>query len=468
MKTIKIPTDLKKFYANLYNAGFEAYLVGGAVRDIFLGKEASDWDVATNATPQQVMQLYKKVIPTGIAHGTVTVLQKNCKIEVTTFRTESDYSDGRHPDNIKYASSIEEDLSRRDFTMNAIALNLKDGSIVDPFNGQKDIKNKIIKTCGNPIERFSEDGLRPIRAIRFSSQLNFSIDKDTLNAIPLTIEKTKKISIERFHDEFIKLLKSDKPSVGLKLLEQTNLLKVFIEELANCRGVSQSDQRGYHQFDVLDHLFYACDGAPKSNFIVRLAALFHDIGKVQAKKEEKRIDNNGNEFIALTFYNHEKYSKSITENILKRLKFSNEIIKNTLHLIENHMFYYESNWSNSAVRRFITKVGYENINNLFDLRIADVYGKNNVMPPLSGGGLTENLLEFRERIDNEITKNSALSLKDLNVTGNDLLLLGIPKGKIIGKILNELFESVLEDPKLNNKEQLLFIAKNIYNNCTKN
>lgn len=462
MKTIKIPTLLKKFSLNLITAGFEAYLVGGAVRDIFLGKEASDWDIATNATPEQVSQLYKKVIPTGISHGTVTVLYKNEKIEVTTFRTEADYSDGRHPDKIEYAATIEEDLSRRDFTMNAIALSLEDGKIVDPFEGQIDIKNKIIRTCGNPDERFNEDGLRPIRAIRFASQLNFDIEEKTLEAIPKAINRTAQISIERFHDEFIKLLKSEKPSVGLKLLENTGLLKLFIPELAQCRGITQADDRGYHQFDILDHLFYACDGAPKDNLIVRLAALFHDIGKVDARQVKIEKDSQGNKYQIINFFNHENYSYKKTEIILKRLKFSNEIIKNTLHLILNHMFHYEPNWSNAAIRRLIMRVGIENFDNLFDLRIADAYGKNNCPPQLSGTPWSDNLIELKNRIHEEITKNNALSLKDLKINGQDLIGLGIPKGKIIGVILNELFETVTDDPLMNDKEKLLNIVKNKY------
>ena len=266
--------------------GFKAYLVGGAVRDIFLNKPCSDWDVATNAKPEDVMKMFKFVVPTGIAHGTVTVHFMKQEIEVTTFRTESDYSDGRHPDKIEYAATIEEDLSRRDFTMNAIAVDLKDGSIVDPFGGRKDIKKKIIKTVGIAHERFMEDGLRPVRALRFASQLNFSIEKKTyLEIFKEDIQKKSlSISIERFRDEFMKMMKSQYPSVGLKLMEETGILNLFIPEFTICRGCVQSDKRGYHEFDVLDHLFYACDGAPKEKPLIRLAALLHDIGKPKAKR----------------------------------------------------------------------------------------------------------------------------------------------------------------------------------------
>ena len=461
MKAIKIPIILKKFNEFFIEAGFDAYLVGGSVRDIFLGKKPHDYDVATNATPQQVMKIFKKVIPTGIQHGTVTVLFYNEKIEVTTFRIEDDYSDARHPDNIKFASTIEEDLSRRDFTMNAIAISLTNENIVDSFNGTKDIKNKLIRTCGDPEKRFNEDGLRPVRAIRFASQLGFTIEKETFDAIPKSIDKTAQISIERFRDEFTKLLKSDKPSVGLKLLEKTNLLLLFIPELTQCRNVTQADERGYHMFDILDHLFFSCDGAPKDNIVVRLAALFHDVGKYETRNEEIKQDITGKQINAITFYGHEKKSVKITEKILKRLKFSNKIVTSTLHLIENHMFHYESNWKDSAVRRLIKKVGLENFDDLFDLRLADVYGMTNSKPIIGNNRWTENLIELKERIKKEVENNNAFTLKDLAINGKDLIDLGIKNGKMIGYILNKLLESVLDDPKMNNKTKLIEIAKKL-------
>ena len=212
--------------------GGRLYLVGGAVRDVLLGKEASDWDVTTNAKPEEVMKMFKRVIPTGIEHGTVTVHFMNQEIEVTAFRTESDYSDGRHPDKIEYAGRIEEDLSRRDFTMNAIAASLKDGKIVDPYGGKKDIKRKLIRTVGKPNERFMEDGLRPIRAIRFASKLGFGIEKYTyLEIFKEEIhKKITSVSVERFRDEFMKIMASKKPSVGLKLLEETGVMNLLLPE----------------------------------------------------------------------------------------------------------------------------------------------------------------------------------------------------------------------------------------------
>lgn len=449
---ITIPGILKEFYSVFENAGFKAYLVGGAVRDIFLNKDASDWDVATNATPQDVMKLFKFVVPTGFEHGTVTVHFKKVEIEVTTFRTETGYSDGRHPDKVNYAATIEEDLSRRDFTMNAIAVDLKDGRIVDPFKGRHDIKKKLIRTVGNPHERFMEDGLRPIRALRFASKLGFSIEKLTyLEIFKDEIQKKiTSISIERFRDEFEKIMQSSKPSVGLKLMEETGILNLFIPEFTVCRGCVQTDHRAFHKFDVLDHLFYACDGAPSDKLNVRLAALFHDIGKPAAKK----ITETGE----ITFYNHESIGEKITRNIMIRLKFSNEMINNVCHLVKEHMFHYEPNWTDAAVRRFIIRVQPENIDDLYDVRMADMYGMWNMPVQIKYSQPIELLLELKDRIASELKKQNALSLKDLAVNGKDLMNAGIPAGKQIGIILNELLECVLEDPEMNTKEKLMEVV----------
>ena len=459
MKHLKIPEPLKKMNDVFRHHGYEAYLVGGAVRDVLRGKQGADWDVATNASPQAVMGMFRKVIPTGIAHGTVTVLFLNHSIEVTTYRTEKDYADSRHPDSVEYINTIEEDLSRRDFTINAIAASLDDGHIVDPFDGQKDIKEKRIQTVGAPLDRFGEDGLRPIRAIRFAAQLNFTLEEKTLEAIPLSKNKIANISIERFRDEFKKILKSRKPSVALKLMENTGILEMFIPELAQCRGVEQADFRGFHQFDVLDHLFYACDGAPQDNENVRLAALFHDIGKPRAK--QIATAENGEKII--TFYNHEKISRDITEKVLIRLKFSNDMIKNVCHLVNEHMFHYEKNWTNAAVRRFIIRVKPENLEDLFDLRLSDMYGMWNQKVEIKYSASVGLLLELKERIKSELEKQNALSLKSLKVNGNDLIEQNIASGKKIGEVLNHLLECVIEDPELNDKEKLLRIARSYVN-----
>ncbi|UTC63271.1 HD domain-containing protein [Treponema sp. OMZ 787] len=444
-----ISQKMREVASILSNAGFSAYLVGGAVRDWVLGKPCKDYDIATDAEPKEVQSLFRKTIPTGIAHGTITILYKGEKIECTTFRCEADYSDGRRPDSISYVRSIEEDLSRRDFTMNAIAVSLKDGSVVDPFEGVKSIKAKIIKTVGAPLDRFGEDGLRPIRAIRFASQLGFKIEEETLKAIPLSIEVCKKVSIERFRDEFIKMLLSGHPIISFKLLEETGLLQVFLPELAGCRGV---EQKGMHSFDVLDHSFLSCDAAPQDNLIVRLAALFHDIGKVSTRKM--------NEYGDYTFYKHEVESERLTKKIMQRLKFSNKEIEDVCHLVGLHMFHYTEDWSDAAVRRFIVRAGTENIPNLFDLRQADGFGMTGRAPDLS------NLVSFKKRLEKVIAEESALSLKDLAVGGRDLMEIGIEAGPKLGTILQKLFEAVLEDPAQNTKAQLLKIAAAINANLS--
>ncbi|MCR5724560.1 MAG: HD domain-containing protein [Treponema sp.] len=464
MKHIKIPAELKKMNAIFLQNGFEAYLVGGAVRDMILGKTAADWDITTNATPQDVMHMFHKVIPTGIAHGTVTVLFMRKQIEVTTYRTEADYSDGRHPDSISYAATIEEDLSRRDFTMNAIAANLSDGSLCDPFDGRTDIKNECIRTVGNPLERFMEDGLRPIRALRFSAQLGFTIEEATYKSIfrDDVQKKIQSISIERFRDEFDKLLASPEPSQGLHAMEETGVMKLFLPELAAGRGATQQDARGFHEFDVLDHNIYACDGAPRDNLTVRLAALFHDIGKTYTRTvESKQLTENegGGTIEIIHFHGHEQESARMAKEILFRLKYPNAVIDKVCHLISQHMFNYEPTWSDAAVRRFIVRTGLEAMDDLFALRYADIYGMHRCHIQ-ADSETVRNLNTLRERIRKTEQDKTALSLKDLAVNGNDLLALGIPAGKQIGLLLNELFQCVLDDPLMNTKEKLLTVAKN--------
>lgn len=468
MRGVKIPYELQKMNSLFEAAGFEAYLVGGAVRDEIMGKGAHDWDVATNARPEDVIKIFRRVIPTGIKHGTVTVHFMKKAIEVTTFRTESDYSDGRHPDKVEYAGHIEEDLSRRDFTMNAMAASLKDGHIVDPYGGADDIKARVIRAVGVPHERFMEDGLRPVRAVRFASQLGFNIEENTWAAILREdiLKKAAGISLERFRDEFCKILLSSVPSVGLKLLEESGLLKIFVPELLQGRACVQSDERGFHSFDVLDHNFYACDGAvlrgaseaceqsPADRLLIlRLAALFHDV----AKPSCKRVDGG-----KITFYNHEIAGEKMARGILVRLKFSNAQIDAVCHLIKEHMFNYESSWSDAAVRRFVQRVGAQNIDALFDLRLADIYGMKRVEVRLHDTAVCGKLLELRSRVDAALSQKSAMGLKDLAVNGGDLIALGIPAGKKMGAILKELFEAVTDDPAMNSRDALLGLAKNLW------
>ncbi|MDR0465571.1 MAG: HD domain-containing protein [Treponema sp.] len=438
---------LKEIASFFNNNGKEIYLVGGAVRDMLMGKKIHDWDLATNALPGEVTDIIAraggKVVPTGIKHGTVTVFYIRQSAEITTFRTESGYSDGRRPDQVTYAAGIEEDLSRRDFTMNAIALRLPAGDIIDPFNGEKDIKAKIIRCAGEAAERFNEDGLRPLRAVRFAAQLGFEIERKTLDAVNRALCVCAKVSQERVRDEIDKILSSPLPSTGFRLMEKTGLLKLFIPELEACRGV---EQKGFHQFDVLDHSLHACDYAAANGFSneVRLAALFHDIGKPCVRD----IDEAG----VYTFYRHEEVSANMSRALLNRLRYPNAVTDKVCHLIKEHMFLYTDEWSDSAVRRFIVRVGEDNLDDICRLRRADIYGFSGNTPDY------RSMEKLVKRVNNILASSRAFSIKDLAVSGNDLIAAGIPSGIKMGAILKELLETVLDDPAQNTRETLLEIA----------
>jgi putative nucleotidyltransferase with HDIG domain len=462
---VNIHPTVKEIADIFINSQKQVFMVGGAVRDLLRGRKAKDFDLATDALPEEVIALFHKrktgeferarsfVVPTGIKHGTVTVHYKGLSVEVTTFRSESGYSDGRRPDKVEFGTSIEADLSRRDFTMNAAAYRLPSGPLVDPFGGCGDVKKRLIRCVGDPSLRFSEDGLRPLRALRFASQLDFELDRQTLAAIPGALALTANVAAERIHEELDKIIASAKPSTALLLMEKTGLLSVIIPELAACRDVKQDrchgSGRGFHRFDVLDHSLLSCDYAAKRDFPmeVRLAALYHDIGK----SVTMQIDDEG----FRTFHRHEKESVRLTRQILLRLRYPNAVIDKTCHLIQEHMFHYDESWSDAAVRRFVIRVGEENLPFLYALRRADTYAQSASDPPPSL------LVPLINRVEETLAKSKALSLKDLAISGKDLMAAGIPAGKRMGIILNELFEAVVEDPDLNTKEKLLEISGNI-------
>jgi len=450
---IIIPPLLKEITALFGEREKEICLVGGAVRDMLRGKKSHDWDLATNATPEEVTAIFKNiqpkasVIPTGIKHGTVTVLYRGESIEITTYRTEGGYTDGRRPDQVRYTTHIEEDLSRRDFTMNAIALRLPRGEKIDPFGGEADIKAGIIRCVGKAAERFAEDGLRPLRAVRFAAQLAYDLEPGTLAAIPGALEISAKVSAERVRDEIEKIIASDKPSRGFLLMEQTGLLSLFLPELAACRGI---DQKGYHRFDVLEHSLIAGDYAAAQHYPqdVRLAALLHDIGKTPTRQ----LDESG----IWTFYQHEIESEKLARGIMGRLRYPNALVDSVCHLIKEHMFHYTDDWSDAAVRRFIVRVGGEYLAKLYQLRRADSCATAGVEPP------PDFLLPLTRRVEKALGENNAFSLKDLAVSGKDLIEMGIKPGKTLGIILDQLLETVLDDPAQNKREDLLKIAGKLY------
>jgi len=453
----------------LKDNGFQCYVVGGIVRDFLLYKtidDDSEWDLATDAKPEEIFQIFSKkrikVIPIGIKHGTVAVIYKDKTYEITTFRIDKEYKDGRHPSEVVFTSSIEEDLARRDFTINAMAIDIIDGKFVDPFGGINDLKNKIIRAVGDPDIRFSEDGLRLMRACRFATKLEFTIEEKTLEAMKRNKDKIKNVSAERIRDELIKMLLAKKTSIGIEYMRISGLLEIVLPELNGCYGISQNI---YHKYDVYTHSLITCDTVgkllantndKKRIYRLKLAGLLHDIAKPVTKNE---IIENGIEYS--TFYNHEVVGAGITKKIMKRLRFSNDDIEYVTRLVRHHMFYYTDEWTDSAVRRFMRNVGLDLLDDLFILREADRIGSGKRQP----GSVS--IEKLKARIQKIIEEENAISLKDIKVNGHDIMNeLGISPGPMVGKILNSLLQMVIEDPSLNEKEKLLTLAREIYSNLT--
>lgn len=451
METLKIsiPENERKTILSLVKRfrdnGFECYLVGGSVRDLILDHELYDYDFATNAKPEEVMKLFRRVIPTGIKHGTVSVIKNNRTFEVTTYRADGKYVDGRRPESVSFSLSLEEDVCRRDFTINGLACDIDRGEVIDYVGGLDDLKRGIIRTIGDPMERFSEDGLRTFRACRFAAKLNFEIEEGTFQAISKCLDVAGKVSVERIRDELNKLLEAEKPSIGIENLRKTGLLRLFLPELADCYKVMQNK---YHQYDVYYHSVYSCDAAPRQEPLIRLAALLHDIGKVAAKE--------GGDDGEATFYNHEVIGARMVRRIMKRLKYSNEEIARVNNLVINHMFHYTSDWTDGAVRRFMRKVGVENIDDLFTLRLADRKGNG------SRDGLPAPIRVLQSRIERVIEEENAITVRDLQINGHDLMKrFDLHPGPVIGSVLNGLLEIVLDDPGANTNEQLMEHAESI-------
>lgn len=434
------PKDLVDIVKTIKKSGFKCYIVGGGIRDLLLKMKPKVWDLTTDATPQQVTRLFKKVVPTGIKFGTVTVIINKIPYEITTFRSDEKYVDARHPSKVIFSGDLNKDLSRRDFTVNAIAYDPITKELVDIFGGQKDLKKKLIRAVGDPVERFREDGLRPIRACRFAAKLNFKIEDKTLKAIPKCLNSAKKVSMERVHDELMRMLEADRPSIGIDLMRKSGLLKLYIPELLKGIGVKQP--KPFHKDDVYWHGLYTCDATSKNKPVLRLAALLHDIAKPQCK-------------IKYTFYNHEVKGAEMAYKIMKRLKFSNEHIDHVTNLIKNHMFNYTPEWSDAAIRRFIRRVGLKYVDGLFELRAADIIAMGRKVEP-------GHPRQLRKRIKKIIGEQNALHIKSLAVDGNDVMkVLGIKPGPRVGEILNGLLEKVLDNPELNTKPKLIEIIKKV-------
>lgn len=443
---ITMPNKVKYIIDTYYSNNYEAFMVGGCVRDCLLGKVPNDFDITTSASPDICQKLFSKTISTGIQHGTVSVVIDNECFEVTTYRTEGDYLDNRRPNWVKFVSNIRDDLSRRDFTINALAYNDKEG-LIDYFDGLNDLNNKIIRAVGDANKRFQEDALRMLRAIRFSCQLNFSIESETYSAIKTNYHLIENISIERIRDELCKILISDNASKGLDLLRDCGILKIILPEIYAL--VDYTPKCNNHNKNVFSHTLKVIDNT-NSNLILRLSALFHDVGKLNTLTEK-----NGHYY----FPGHSEEGAILTKDILIRFKFDKATIKTVCALIYDHLVLHVSHIpTDGEIKRLINRVGVKNIFTLMELQRADINSLSE--PPL----FLKKVAYMYDRAKHILNNAEPLSIKDLDIDGVLLAKeLNIKPGKIIGEILNLLLDRVLDDKDLNTKSQLLSIAKSYLN-----
>lgn len=437
-----LPSQVTRIFKAFQKAGFEIYAVGGSVRDLILGRPTKNWDFTTNAQPEQIQELFPDSYYDN-QFGTVGLKLENEEIyEVTTFRTEKDYSDKRHPDTVLWGKSLAEDLARRDFTIGAIALHFVQGkpTFIDPFKGQEDLKTKTVRTVGEPKIRFSEDALRLLRAIRIATELEFTIEPKTFAAIKENAALINRISSERIHDELFKILKSKFPYEGLMLLKNAGLLKEILPELEISFETPQVSPGRHHLYDVGTHSFLSLKFCPSTDPVTRLATLLHDIGKPLVFQKDELTG-------LITFYNHEILSTKLARKISERLKMSKKDSLKLLTLIRWHQFSVDEHQTDSALRRFIRRVGRENLEEMLALRIGDHLG----------GGARETswrLEEFKKRLIS--VQQQPFTVADLKVDGHDVMeILNLKPGPKVGEILNELFEEVIKNPEKNEREYLL-------------
>ena len=434
----EIPAPVAELLATLHQGGHSAYAVGGCLRDALLGRDPADWDLTTDAPPDRIQSLFPHSLYEN-RFGTVVVRQAHAQYEITAFRRDVSYTDHRHPDRVEFGDSIEEDLARRDFTVNAMAWGGKPGEeprFVDPHGGRADLARRLLRAVGDPDRRFGEDALRMVRAVRLSTTLEFEVEAETVAAIGRNAELARHLSGERIAAELVKLLAAPRPSVGLRLMERTGLLAVIVPDLARQRGVPQNKIVGE---DLWDHTLRTVDAAPNRT-VVRVAALLHDIGKPDTLTESH-------------FHNHETVGAQMTRAFLTGLHAPRVLQERVAHLVRNHMFAYQPNWTDAAVRRFIRKVGPGSIDDLLALRAADNEG--------SGLSAEAGLLpELSRRVQNELAAHAVLGRNQLAVDGNDLRSeLAIEPGREMGRILDALTERVIAEPALNDRAILLELAR---------
>lgn len=440
----KIPAGAKEILYTLHDAGFQAYLVGGCVRDSLLGRVPGDWDIATSALPAEVDALFLRTAETGIRHGTVTVILPDGSYEVTTFRVDGQYSDGRRPDNVRYTDSMEADLSRRDFTVNAMAWHPEKG-LLDPFRGLDDLNAGIIRTVGLPAQRFGEDALRLLRAVRFSAQLGFRIEDSTLSALTGCADLIRKVSQERVRDELTRLLVSREPE-KIALLYDTGLLSSILPEFIPCFTTLQNTP--WHIYNVAMHSLHAVS-LVENTVLLRWVLLLHDTGKPSSRT----TDAKGNDH----FYGHPHRSEELARKALTRLRFDNAFIDKACKLVRYHDITITAD--PAAVRKAVCQVGKDLFPDLLKVIEADKKAQN----PVKLEDRMSLLHEIQGIYADECAAGHCLSLADLAVNGKDLLAMGIPRGPQVGRVLEKLLEAVVSNPALNTREQLLKLANNSFN-----
>lgn len=437
---ITLPEKVIMIIENLQIHGFEAYAVGGCVRDSILAKKPQDWDITTSAKPQEIKSLFKRTVDTGIKHGTVTVLIGKESFEVTTYRIDGAYDDNRHPKEVVFTNKLEEDLKRRDFTINAMAYN-DETRLVDPFGGMKDLNYHTIRCVGDPMERFGEDALRILRAVRFSAQLNFPIEPATAAAVRELAPTLDHISAERIQAELLKLLMSGHPE-RIQDAYELGITKIVLPEWDAMVGVKQNTP--HHKYDVAEHTLHALKNVKKDK-LLRLTMLFHDMGKPYTKT----TDENGRDH----FKGHALVSEEIARSVMHRLKFDNETIRNVTRLVCYHDYRMEATPQN--VRRAMNRIGVDLFPYYLAVRMADVKAQS----PYRRREKIENIVEIREIYQDTLLNGDCVTLHDLAVTGKDLMEIGMKPGRELGAMLGELLEWVLDDPECNKKEILCEYAK---------
>lgn len=439
---ISLPKEVKYIIEQLNSAGFEAYAVGGCVRDSLLERVPNDWDITTSATPQEIKSAFRRTVDTGIKHGTVTVLIGGEGYEVTTFRIDGEYSDHRRPDGVTFTRELSEDLLRRDFTINAMAYSEGTG-LVDLYGGVDDLKKGIIRCVGNPDDRFNEDALRIMRAVRFGAQLGFDIDEDTRTAAAKHAAELSQVSAERIETELTKLLVSPHPEKIMDMYE-LGITSVVLPEFD--RMINTPQNTPYHRFDVGRHTIEVMKNVPASK-VMRYAALLHDVGK----PDTRTTDNNGQDH----FKGHAKVSEGIAETVLKRLRMDNDTIRDVKNIVLWHDFGLKGGITKKSVRKMLSKMGKEYFDFYVQIKRADIMGQSDYRADVSIDILNQ-IIVFHDEI---IEEGNALTISDLAIGGKDLIEMGINPGPEMGEILRQLLDRVLEEPELNTKENLGEIIK---------